>query len=433
LNIRRRFNNNGITLIELIVAMAIFGMVIMVVYPMISFTYKTSAVQLRESNQRNQVRVISNYLKNDIEYSKSIEEVGSKLHIVNSSNDDIEYYMESSGSDTYLVRKKGSITKFHDIPDTDFEVLNEHLVGARIYTDVANNKFTDFKIYRFEATIDIPEDEESIYEYIIANKVFVLGNEVEVSGSSTINGNDATVIVKTHLDLHGGNVQYINTKNIYIAGNIDLGGSAGLGKLDGTSNIFITGNTAMSGSANLYGKVVIDGNLTTTTPNLNGNIYVDGNVTFGDGNYDSMSGHIYYTGTLTKPSYIASVNATHVATVEPIVFPTISIPPLQPASWYAAKGYTSNDDPRDNMKFYGGDLDFKDKGNNNFSNVLIASSGDIKLSGNVNVTGILFAPNGVVDINGSSTFRGIIISKETTVSGSSHVTFDAVGINELPF
>ncbi|OGO77573.1 MAG: hypothetical protein A2Y23_15785 [Clostridiales bacterium GWB2_37_7] len=433
MNKKSIFNTKGFSLVELIIVMAIFGMITMAAYPMLSFTFKASAAQLKESNQRNEVRVVSTNLKYDIEYSKDIKKVGSNLQIVNSNNENIEYYMESSGGETYLVRKKGSVTNFKDIPNVEFNVVNEHLVEARIFTDVTNNKFTDFKIYRFEATIDLPDDEDSIYEYIISNNVFVLGNEVDVSGSSTINGPDATVIVKTNLDLQGGNVQYISTKNIYITGNIDLGGSAGLGKLDGTSNIFITGNTAMSGSANINGKVIIDGNLTTTTPHLKGNIYVDGNVTFGDGNYNSMTGHIYYTGTLTKPSYIASVNATQVVTVEPIVFPSISIPPLKPASWYAAEGYTSNDDPRDNMKFFGGDFDFKDKGNKDFSNVLIASSGNIKLSGNVNVTGILFAPNGVVDINGSSTFRGIIISNKTIVSGNSQVTFEAVEIDELPF
>lgn len=433
MNRKKIFNANGLSLIELIVTLAIFGMIIMVVYPMISFTYKTSNTQLRESNQRNEVRVVSAYLKTDIEYSKNIELVGSKLKIVNSNNENIEYYIETSGGDPFLVRKKGSISEFKDIPDIKFNIVPDHLVETKIFTDVANNKFTEFKIFRWEMTIDMPGNEDDIYDYIINNKVFVLGNEVDLSGSSTINGPDATVIVKKDLDLQGGNVQYISTKNIYIAGNIDLGGSAGLGKLDKTSNIFISGNCSMTGSSNLYGKVIIDGNFSTTTPNLNGKIYVDGNVNFGEGNYDSMTGHIYYTGNLTKPSYIATVNATKVVSVEPIVFPNISIPPLKPDTWYAEKGYTSNDDPRDNMKFFGGDLDFKDKGNNDFRNVLIASSGDIKLSGNVNVTGILFAPNGHVDINGSSTFKGIIIANSTTVSGNSHVTFEVVGINDLPF
>lgn len=425
-------NTKGLTLIELMVTLAIFGMIVMIVYPMMSFTYKTSNTQLKESNQRNEIRVVSTHLKNDIEYSKTITLVGtSTLHIVNSNNENIDYYIEESGGNRYLIRKKGVITAFKDIVNIEFNALNPHLINAKIITDIANNKFTEFKIFRWDMTIVMPAN--NIYEYIVNNKVFVLGNEVDLSGSSTIDGTDATVIVKTNLDLQGGNVQYISTKNIYIAGNIDLGGSAGLGKLDKTSSIYISGNCTLSGSSNLLGKVIIDGNFSTTTPKIDGNIYVDGNVNFGDGNYDSMQGHIYYTGTLTKPNYIATVKATKVTSVEPIVFPNINIPPLRPAIWYAERGYTSNDDPRDNMKFFGGDLDFKDKGNKNFSNVSIASSGNITLSGNVNVTGILFAPNGVVDIKGSSTFRGIIICNKTTVSGNSHVTFEASGINNFPF
>jgi prepilin-type N-terminal cleavage/methylation domain-containing protein len=433
LNKRNIFNAKGFTLIELIISMAIFGMIVIIAYPMLSYTFKTSNTQLKESNQRNEIRVVSNHLKHDIEYSKSIQLIGSTLNIVNSNNENISYYMAGTGSDPFLVRKKGSVNEFRDIPAIEFNVLNEHLVEAKIYADIAQNKFTLFKIYRFEMTLKMPNNNDALYDYIIKNKVLILGNDVDILGSSIINGTDATVIVKRDLDLQGGNVQYINTKNIYIAGNIDLGGSAGLGRLDNTSNIFISGNCTMTGSSNLHGKVIIDGNLSTTTPHLNGNIYVDGDVAFGEGNYDSMTGHIYYTGVLTKPSYITTVNATKVASVEPIVFPSISIPPLRPASWYAEKGYTSNDDPRDNMKFFGGDLDFKDKGNKDFNNVLIASSGNIVLSGNVNVTGILFAPNGVVDINGSSTFKGIIISNSTIVSGNSQVTFEPVLIGVLPF
>ena|GEM_PF-4816340 len=426
-------NRKGLTLIELIVTLAIFGMVVMVAYPMMSFTFQTSREQLKQSNQRNETRVVSEHLKHDIEYAKELTLIDANtLRIINNDNVTINYYVDFDGGNTYLVRKQGTAVAYRDIQDVDFSIINKHLILARLKTDVMNNKYTDFKIYHWNTAIKKPG--QSIHEYIIANKVFVLGNEVDISGSSTINGPDATVIIKKDLDLiGGGNAQFISTKFIYIEGDVDLSGSTGLGMLDRNSNIFIKGNCTMSGSANMYGKVVIDGNLTTTTPHLNGNFYVDGNVAFGDGNYDNMTGQIYYTGTLTKPSYITNLRATKVPIVEDILFPTISIPPLQSDSWYAERGYTSSTTPRDYMKFYGGDLDFKDGWKKDFSNVRVASSGNVILSGNVDVTGVIFAPNGYVEVNGSSTFKGLIIAQKVYVSGNAHVTFEAPKLTDLPF
>lgn len=175
MNKKKLFNANGLTLIELIVTLAIFGMIIMVVYPMISFTLKTSNTQLKESNQRNEVRVVSAYLKSDIEYSKDIDLVGSTLNIINSNDEDISYYIKENGGESFLVREKGSITEFKDIPDIEFNELNElneHLVEAKIITDIVQNKFTMFKIFRWETTIDLPNNEDDIHDLIINNKAW---------------------------------------------------------------------------------------------------------------------------------------------------------------------------------------------------------------------------------------------------------------------
>lgn len=427
------FNAKGLTLVELIVTMAIFVMIIMVVYPMISFTYKTSNTQLKESNQRNEVRVVSAYLKSDIEYSKAITLTSTTLNIVNSNNENISYYISGSGGNNYLVRKMGSTTEFKDIPNIEFNKVNDHLIKTKIITDIAKNKFTEFKIFKWEMKIVMPSNANDI---IINDKVFVLSNQVIIDGSSTVSGTDATVIVKQGMNLKGGGLQYIATKKIYINGNLSLDNGAGIGKTDYTSSIYIKGSCTVDGDSRLYGNTVIEGNLKVSNPKLNGNIYVDGNFEIIGGSYEDfkkMAVHIYYTGTLKKPDYYGSIQATKVASVEDIIFPNIDIPPMKPDSWYAEKGYTSNATLRNNMKFIGANLNFKDWGNNTFTNVVIASKGDISLKGNVHVSGILFAPNGQVLIDGSSTFKGLIIANETNVTGDAHVTFEAVGITELPF
>ena len=370
MNKKKLFNVNGLTLIELIVTLAIFGMIIMVVYPMISFTLKTSNTQLKESNQRNEVRVVSAYLKTDIEYSKEIDMVGSTLNITNSNDEEISYYIEENGLESFLVRKKGSITEFKDIPNIEFNELNEHLVEAKIITDIAQNKFTSFKFFRWETTIDLPNNEDDIRDLIINNKVFVLGNLIDINESkAAVNGPNATVIFRDDLELNDGK---ISVENIYIDGDISLGGGAILGKPDNTSSIYASGNISIKGSSELFGNIIAP---------------------------------------------------------EDFTFPDIYIPQLQLDTWYADRGYTSISAPENNMRFFGSNITIND----DVSDVIIVSKGDIHINKNVNASGILFAPNNEVLINQGASFRGLIIANKISMKNKSTVTFETVEINDLPF
>ena len=370
MNKKKLFNAKGLTLIELIVTLAIFGMIIMVVYPMISFTLKTSNTQLKESNQRNEIRVVSAYLKSDIEYSKDIDLVGSTLNIINSNDEDISYYIKENGGESFLVREKGSITEFKDIPDIEFNELNEHLVEAKIITDIVQNKFTMFKIFRWETTIDLPNNEDDIHDLIINNKVFVLGNLIDINGSkAAVNGPNATVIFRDDLDLNGGEV---SVENVYVDGDISLGGGAILGKSDNTSSIYTSGNISIKGSSELFGNIIAP---------------------------------------------------------EDFTFPDIYIPQLQLDIWYADRGYTSISTPENNMRFFGSNISIYD----DVSDVIIVSSGDIHINKNVNVSGILFAPNNQVLIDQDASFSGLIIANKISIKNRSTVTFETVEINDLPF
>lgn len=431
-------NTKGLTLIELIVTLAIFGMVLMIAYPMLTFTYRVSDAQLKESSQRDEVRVASSYLKSDVEYSKDLTVIDSStLHVINKNGESIDYNIEiNSDGNSLLIRKGTSTTEFGDVQNVEFNKLNDHLLQVRLYNDVVSNKYTEFKIFIWDMIVERPDIKPDIHDVIITNKVFVLGNQVVVSGGSTIDGPDASVIVRNNMSLTGSSVQYITTKNIYIDGNVSLGGGAGIGRLDGTSSIFITGNCTVTGTGRLYGTSIVDGDLTLSSPKLNGKIYVDGNIKILSGSYSdflSQPVQLYYTGSLTLPRGFGNINATKVSSVQDIVFPEIMIPPMQSASWYAAKGYTSNTVSLSNMKYYGGSYTFNYNNGNTFNNVIIASKLNITISGGKNITGVLYAPNGEVIISGGSTFQGLIIAKKTTVSGDSHVTFKTPLITDLPF
>lgn len=435
------FNAKGLTLIELIVTLAIFGMVVMVAYPMLTFTYRISDAQLQESSQRDEVRLASTYLKNDIEYSKDLTVVDSStLHVVNSKNESIDYNINfDAEGNSYLVRQGSTAYEFKDIQDVEFQVINDHLVQAKLITDAAENIFTEFKIFRWNMIIQLPKTEEDIHDYLVNNNVFVLGNQIDIDGGSTVSGSDATVIVKNDLNLSGSSVQFIATKKVYIDGNVTLDRGAGIGNTDNSSSIYITGDCAVQGTGALYGNTIINGRLTLDSPKLSGNIYVDGDLEILGGSYSqflSMPVQIYHTGNiLPLPKKFGSIDkiATKVDSVEDIEFPNISIPPLQNASWYAERGYTSTAASKSGMKYYGGSYTFKYNNGNTFNDVIIASKGSITLSGNLHATGILFAPSGDVTISGGSTFEGLIIAKKTIVSGNSHVTFQSPQIEDLPF
>lgn len=433
-------NNRGLTLIELMVTLAIFGMVIMVAYPMLSFTYKTSDAQLKESNQRNEVRTASTYLRNDIEYSRDLTVADSStLHVVNSKGEPIDYDVETDAEGkSFLVRKGSSAIEFKDIEDIEFQVLNDHLVQAKLITDIADNKFTDFNIYRWDMTIQRPDTKKDIHDIIIDDKVFVLGNQIYIAGSSTVSGADATIISKGSMNLSGSSIQYITTKKIYVDGSVTLDRGAGIGKPDSTSSIYITGNCSVSGTGSLYGNTIIGGNLNLASPKLSGNIYVNGDLNILKGSYSdflSLPVKIYYTGSLSKPRGFGDIStkAEKVSSIEDIVFPDVSIPPLQPPEWYAERGYTSSTTSKSNIKYYGNSFTFNYNNGNTFNNVIIASKGNITISGNLHVTGILFAPNGQVYVDRGSTFDGLIIAMKTNVTGDSHVTFQAPQIEDLPF
>jgi prepilin-type N-terminal cleavage/methylation domain-containing protein len=373
---RKPFNTKGLTLIELILTLALFGLVTMIVYPMLGFTYRTTNIQLKESNQRNEVRVVSNHLKNDIEYSKAIDLVDLyTLEIINGRGEQISYYMkDNGGSGSYLVRESETTTAFKDISDVEFELLNNHLVGAKIYTDAVNEKFTEFKIYRWNMTIDHPNNTVDLKEYIIANSVFVFVNQIEVFGTPYIYGDNATAIFRNGLEITGGE---ISNSYIYVDGDVSLKGNATLGNSDETSMIYVSGEIKGSGNTKIFGEVI---------------------------------------------------------TGEEFEFPKIKIPPLKATSWYIENGYSPNTEPADNMKFFGNNITIDEDA----SDVIIVSNStnndevSIRIRNKINVSGILFAPGSIVEID-DATFRGLIIAKSVYLKNKADVTFELVEMDDLPF
>lgn len=244
---------------------------------------------------------------------------------------------------------------------------------------------------------------QTFAEYVLTNNLYVFGNEVKIDGSSTISGEEATVVVRDGFEPGSSLLCFIATKNIYIEGNVNAQ------------------------------------NFELGIPGGRSSVYIDGNIAFSGGSKDRprIHGDLYCTGTVSYASYLDSSIITHTVNyVTSIPVPNFPIPPVKADQWYQNKGYTSNTTPHDNMKYYGDSYTFPTW--ETFDNVIVvAKTGNIKLPDDVHCTGngILFAPNGNVIVAGSSTFTGIIVAKRVEVTGDAHVTFKqpTLGAEDLPF
>lgn len=74
--LKKRGSNKGFTLVELIIAMAIFSVVIFMGYRIINGTNKASANQMKITKEQQNANLMNKYLTNDLESAKSIKEFG---------------------------------------------------------------------------------------------------------------------------------------------------------------------------------------------------------------------------------------------------------------------------------------------------------------------------------------------------------------------
>jgi PKD repeat protein len=279
--------------------------------------------------------------------------------------------------------------------------------------------------------------EESFIDFVIDENVFVYGSTLELSGSGSVNGPGATVVIKGGLetgDLGGGKGSGINVSNIYIDGDVILTSSdASLGSEEKPGNISINGDLTLSPTTgrHIWGDVYVNGNFSLGAVSIHGNVYVDGdiNITLDGGAPSIGSGaHIYYTGTI-KPlgggSYDSVIaKCTWLETAPGFTMPEQEIPSTKPGDWYSGKGYVSSGSLASNMKIFAESYTSYVSSATNV--IIIASNGDITINGGWGdpVTGVFFAPNGKVTFNGGL-LEGVVIARDGLIvtNGNAKVTF----------
>ena len=274
-------------------------------------------------------------------------------------------------------------------------------------------------------------DEDEFTEFIVEENVFVYGSTLELSGSGSVNGPGATVVIKGGLgpnDFGGSATSGIHVSNIYIDGDVTLdGGSAGLGSETEPGSIYINGSLELwNGGRDIYGDVYVNGNFRLKDARIHGNVYVNGDLTLGWTPTLSENTCINYTGTFSHPSTmgLAILNKCFEQdTVPGFTMPDLAIPSTKSEDWYTERGYVSDGDLEDNMKIFSQDTISVSGSANNV--IVIANDGDISITGGGNkVTGIFFAPNGKVTFNGDS-LEGVVIARDGLIvtNGNATVTF----------
>ncbi|NLC67546.1 MAG: hypothetical protein GX754_01925 [Clostridiaceae bacterium] len=413
--------NNGITLIELTVTMAIIFIIIAVLIPLYTMARRALASQLDEAGWRMDVRQASSLLSNDVRYSKRVTvDPGntSSIEVYDKDSKTILYFMKNEpGKENCLVRYvRGDDTtiEFKGIKGAQFGVEINRLISARFFfddEDGENKKYYDFKIARLSHKVY----KKDFYSTLRDTATFVYGSTVNFT-QSMVSSPDGTVMVYSDVyTTQVGLCSEMNVKYIYIDGNVNLNtGSFGMGLDDNTGEIHIGGDLYLGiGTRHIYGTVYVGGDLHLKDAVIHGTMYIKGNVTL-DWTPD-IRGIIYYTGSLSHPPYMGANITSKCVKVDSVPTPEIPeyrIPPLKPDEWYYENGYVTGVPLANNIKIYsqGNYIDTRQVNAENV--IIVCKEGDVSISGwNRVITGVIVAPKGKVTFSGSR-FEGVVIARD---------------------
>lgn len=435
-------DQKGLTLIEILIAVAISTIIIGSISAVIFTLNSQARDQFNESVMRDDVRMVSMYLTNDIRYSQAINSVKPKeLIVTDRFGEEVRYYMKNLSGNSCLARESDSVLLYQEIKDVNFSLLNEDLVSFDLIT--GNNNTNNFKVSRWDALLNNSDEPGGVN----IEEIFIYSQYYRFLGN-TVASHTGSIYVKgdlTENELNGGS--FSNVRNIYIEGNIDIThGSASMGLTrNELGNIYVSGDFNLrDGWRNIYSNVYVGGNAYIKDAVIHGDLYINGDLEL---NWTpTFHGKAYYTGQLKGPVELLKKNeiknnCIKVDKVEPFKL-EFNMPNFRPDKWYEQKGYASgNKALSNNVKIYSQGSYSYNLHNKDARNVVIVSKGNITITSNWRkLSGVLFAPNGKVSLDGLEEFEGVIISRDgvTYDQGGSVLRYKSLGEffssrNDYPF
>ncbi|HOJ11275.1 MAG TPA: prepilin-type N-terminal cleavage/methylation domain-containing protein, partial [Clostridiales bacterium] len=282
-----RSNQKALTLVELVITLAIISFLTLIIIQVFAMNNAMANNQLKESAQRHEIRAAAAYLTEDIKFSKAINfDIAKPNELIITDKDDqsIIYYIAADAEgNNYLKRQAATETEFKEIKDVSFSLDNSTLVSAKLITDIANNKFNEFKITSLgtQVALSLPVEltpEEKFRQFVLNESVFIYGSELTFAGNECV-FEEGTIFVTDDFSgrINGG--AKIKVKHLYTNGDLAVSQGHTLGLVDESNIIFINGTLTFDGGAKMYGDVNVNENLVMNNGTINGNVNVAGNAT----------------------------------------------------------------------------------------------------------------------------------------------------------
>jgi len=314
----------------------------------------------------------------------------------------------------------------------DFGLYNKEEPLAIITLAQVGDSSGDTRDYAIESTGKIGNSTRKVGAVITINRggetngddmddIFLYMENPAVSfAGNAINGENGTIVFG---GLDSGRFNQgaaINVTKIYIDGSVNMGGgSTSLGSKSHPGYIYVNGDLSFTGGdREVYGDVIINGDLEVTGPKFNGDVYVKGNVHFG--NYYTINKNVYYLGNASGNISSKAQKLDDENRYPDFIVPTINLALNDKFDWsdYYHAASSSDTPPLSNVVriLAEGDYTWSFPGNNSPKEVIIISkSGDIRVDpswGNLSMKGLLIALEGRVTLGHFNEFSGVVIAKD---------------------
>ncbi|MFP4698265.1 MAG: prepilin-type N-terminal cleavage/methylation domain-containing protein, partial [Eubacteriales bacterium] len=380
-------NKKGITLMEIVVTLALFSLVMVIIFPMT----KVSSYALKEGqtelNQRSDIRNASEFLTDDVKYSKEIiSATTGTLELTDKNDIVVKYYIDAS--DGYLKREVDGkvVQEFKDIMQADFQLENDNLVKTS-FNKMTLPDDTEPKGQLEELKIARLNGKSNMFNGILGH---IITNDFIITGSSTINGPvDGTIVVKNKFSPDNGVNPNLFAKNIYFMNGIDADAEAYIGPDDNSGNVYVHGDVSFKSSSYFNGKAILrDGNFYDSL-RTKGEVYVNGDVKLENGSTYEVEGDIIYSGNIEKEiwqdvsKYRRDINEDLYKFDDPTV-PPPDMPVIKEESFFDDwSSANPNDETSTEKLYYRGISDFNFKGIGAEDSpeediVIVSRSGNIK-------------------------------------------------------
>ncbi|MEH6947675.1 prepilin-type N-terminal cleavage/methylation domain-containing protein [Bacillus sp. JJ634] len=363
---------SGLTLIEVLAALTISALLIGLVYGVFTYSVQSNNKTQSHINLRQEANlIITEMRKRHQEATVNYEICYDKL-LTNEIPSKQELSLEKVSINETTINEtncKQEIDPSKALP-VQFTLVDQQNYNRFTIDTVIEGK-------RNSESVAVEIGEQSFADYLRATGIFVYVNNLEMNGTTSLEGKQGTVVVRENFNPTGSNNIEIQAKDIYIQGDVDI-----------TKKAFKLGNS----------------------DNPISNIYIDGNVSIGnfqEKDLPPIRGYLQYTGSPINENLIQSFTSHSAKRVDKIVFPSFN-------------KFPQFNDPIQNV-----------------GKIIIASYATGTFSVDKNIEeGIIFYPNGTVEFKGEmeEDFKGIIIADKLDVRGNPTIKFQPLTKDDkLPF